>query len=432
MQKYDSYKDSGIQWLGEIPSHWGIYKIRYNYYLKGRIGWQGLKSNEFCDVGPYLVTGTDFERGRIIWERCYHISQKRYDEAPEIHVMEGDLLMTKDGTVGKTAYVDSKPPQVSLNSHLLIVRPLYKGKCDNKFLQYVIYSNIFVDFYKIYSSGSIMESISQEKFCDFRFPLPHIKEQQAIASYLDTATAKIDEAIAQQQKMIDLLNERKQIIINNAVTKGLNPNAKMKPSGIDWIGNIPEHWEVGRLKTILKVKDKRNTDPNALLLSVFTAIGVRPRQELEERGNKATTVLNYKIVNKGDLIVNRLLAWMGAYGLSNHDGVTSPDYDVYSFHADVNKEYYETFFRNTKFKSDCYKYGHGIMMMRWRTYSDEFLNINVPIPPREEQDEIYNYLKPMIEKIDSGVSNCSQMISFLQERKQIIINDVVTGKVKVL
>ena len=155
MQRYDSYKDSGIQWLGEIPSHWGIYKIRYNYYLKGRIGWQGLKSNEFCDVGPYLVTGTDFERGRIVWERCYHISQKRYDEAPEIHVMEGDLLMTKDGTVGKTAYVDSKPPQVSLNSHLLIVRPLYQGKCDNKFLQYVIYSNIFVDFYKInkYENG---------------------------------------------------------------------------------------------------------------------------------------------------------------------------------------------------------------------------------------------------------------------------------------
>ena len=242
---------------------------------------------------------------------------------------------------------------------------------------------------------------------------------------------QIDEAIAQHQRMIDLLNERKQIIINNAVTKGLNSGVPMKDSGVDWIGKIPEHWEMKRLKTILGVKDERNTDPDAILLSVYTAIGVRPRQELEERGNKASTVINYKIVNKGDLIVNRLLAWMGAYGLSTYDGVTSPDYDVYSFHADMNKDYYETLFRNTQFKSDCYKYGHGIMMMRWRTYSDEFLNIRVPIPPKGEQNAIFEYLRPQINKIEDGITLCNKLISLLQERKQIIINDVVTGKVKV-
>lgn len=199
-----------------------------------------------------------------------------------------------------------------------------------------------------------------------------------------------------------------------------------KDSGVQWIGEIPSHWEMKRLKTILRVKDKRNLNPDALLLSVYTAIGVRPRHELEERGNKASTVINYKIVNKGDLIVNRLLAWMGAYGLSNYEGVTSPDYDVYSFHGDVNKEYYETFFRHTQFKSDCYKYGHGIMMMRWRTYSDEFLSINVPIPPKEEQDAIYNYLKPQVEKIDAAISQQQKMIDLLNERKQIIINNAVT------
>jgi len=262
--------------------------------------------------------------------------------------------------------------------------------------------------------------------------LPSLSEQSAIVAYLDTATAKIDAAIAQQQKMIDLLNERKQIIINRAVTKGLNSNAKMKDSGVEWIGEVQKHWEMRRLKTILDIKDRRNSDPNAVLLSVYTAIGVKPRKELEEKGNKASTVIDYKIVNKGDLIVNRLLAWMGAFGLSKYDGVTSPDYDVYSFKDGNNKEFYETMFRNTQFKSDCYKYGHGIMMMRWRTYPDEFLNIIIPVPPEKEQNEILQFLMPQINRIDQGVDNCNRIISLLQERKQIIINEVVTGKIKVV
>ena len=262
--------------------------------------------------------------------------------------------------------------------------------------------------------------------------VPMITEQIAIANYLDVVVSKIDTSIAQQQKMIDLLNERKQIIINKAVTKGLDPNVKMKESGVEWIGEIPEHWEMRRLKTILYVKDKRNSDPNAVLLSVYTSIGVKPRKELEEKGNKATTVINYKIVNKGDLIVNRLLAWMGAYGLSNYEGVTSPDYDVYTFRIGYNRNYYETYFRNTQFKSDCFKYGHGIMLMRWRTYSDQFLNIVVPVSPIEEQERIFEFLEPHINKIHGAIEKCNSMISLLQERKQIIINNVVTGKVKVV
>lgn len=431
MERYNDYKDSGVQWLGEIPSHWETRTLKYCCSLKGRIGWNGLRSEEFQDTSfAYLVTGQDFIGSEIDWSKCYQISKERYEEDPYIQLNNGDMLITKDGTIGKVAKVTKLDKPACLNSGIFVIKQ--KGSYFNQgFLYWMLCSNVLKEFNVYTQTGATIAHLYQNVFENMPCLLPPISEQQTISDYLDTATAKIDAAIAQQQKMIELLNERKQIIINNAVTKGLNPDAPMKDSGVDWIGEIPEHWEMKRLKTILSVKDKRNVDPEALLLSVYTAIGVRPRQELEERGNKASTVINYKIVSKGDLIVNRLLAWMGAYGLSNYDGVTSPDYDVYSFHADVNRGYYETLFRNTQFKSDCYKYGHGIMMMRWRTYSDEFLSINVPIPPRQEQDAIFDYLKPQIDKIEEGIEQCNRMVTLLQERKQIIINDVVTGKVKV-
>lgn len=413
MERYNEYKDSGVHWLGEIPSHWAIMPLKYSgRFCKGKLP---SETNENCLGKP--IIGASEMNGNM---------PSVYSEDNSVpQCTKNDILFLWDG---------ANAGLVSFFHEGIVASTVTKFTCDNSNIvsTYLYYlEKNYQRYYKERVGGTTIPHMNSQYIASCPLLIPSTQEQKAIADYLNTTTAKIDEAIAQQQKMIELLNERKQIIINNAVTKGLNPDAPMKDSGVDWIGEIPEHWEMKRLKTILSVKDKRNVDPEALLLSVYTAIGVRPRQELEERGNKASTVINYKIVSKGDLIVNRLLAWMGAYGLSNYDGVTSPDYDVYSFHADVNRGYYETLFRNTQFKSDCYKYGHGIMMMRWRTYSDEFLSINVPIPPRQEQDAIFDYLKPQIDKIEEGIEQCNRMVTLLQERKQIIINDVVTGKVKV-
>ena len=417
MKRYDSYKDSGVKWLGEIPRHWTTPRIsQIGRYING----YAFKPKDWSDSGKQIIriqdlTGTNdnpnYFKGTL---------DSKY------MVKRGDILVSWAATLD--AYIWDKE-EGWVNQHIFKAIP--HNTIDKHFFLWLLkvaMENLNNDN----KHGIMMQHLTAVVFNHFRIPLPPIDEQKIIANYLDAATSKIDEAIAQQQKMIDLLNERKQIIINNAVTKGLNSNAPMKDSGIDWIGQVPKHWRLNRLKTFLSIKDKRNYDAMATLLSVYTAIGVKPRAELEEKGNKASTVLNYKIVNKGDLIVNRLLAWMGAYGISNYDGVTSPDYDVYSFKEGYHKDLYEIMFRNTNFKSDCYKYGHGIMMMRWRTYPSEFLNILVPIPPYEEQKKIYDFLSPQIEKMNEGIEKCNNLISLLQERKQIIVNDVVTGKVKVV
>ncbi len=253
-------KDSGIEWIGEIPTDWCIGRIKYNFYLKGRIGWQGLKANEFIDDGPFLVTGTDFENGNINWSKCYHISEERYMEAPEIHVENGDLLITKDGTVGKVAYINNKPEKVSLNSHLLIIRPSNQLYC-NKYLFWIIQSPVFDKYFLLSQNGTIMASLSQEKINNFSFPLPSIETQRRIASYLDRKCSQIDAIIARQQEVIEKLKAYKLSVITEAVTKGLNPNVPMKDSGVEWIGEIPKHWRLIKLKNIVGISDGTHDTP---------------------------------------------------------------------------------------------------------------------------------------------------------------------------
>ncbi len=210
-------KDSGVEWIGEIPEEWGYYRIKYNTYLKGRIGWQGLKASEFQETGPYLITGTDFENGKINWNKSYHISLERYNEAPEIHLKNCDLIITKDGTVGKLAYIDDLPDKASMNSHLLVIRPLVKDYI-NLYLFWILSSDVFSIYTKLNQDGTIMASLSQEKINNFNFPLPPIKDQNEIAAYLDKKCTAIDLAVSKKENLIEKLGEYKKSLIYEAVT----------------------------------------------------------------------------------------------------------------------------------------------------------------------------------------------------------------------
>lgn len=206
--------------------------------------------------------------------------------------------------------------------------------------------------------------------------------------------------------------------------------AKMKNSGIEWIGEIPEDWKTNRIKYLFSIRNERNHLPEdkVQLLSLYTGYGVFPQGEhTTASGNHAQTVEDYKIVKKNDIVVNIILAWMGAIGISDYNGVTSPAYDIYC--PDLKKvipHFYHYVFRTDAIAGECYKYGRGIMMMRWRTYSQEFKQIIIPYPPLEIQKRIADFLDEECVKIDSLKNDIEKQIETLEQYKKSVITEAVT------
>ena len=207
----------------------------------------------------------------------------------------------------------------------------------------------------------------------------------------------------------------------------------MKQSGIDWIGEIPDDWKTRQIRYLFSLRDERNYKPlsEVNLISVYTDKGVLQHSDIEQTtGNKAQNADGYKHVYKNDLVVNIILCWMGALGISDFDGVTSPAYDVYA-PKDLNTilpKYYHYLFRTPQFNGKCYTEGRGIMQMRWRTYSSEFKSIKVPLPPKVTQQRIAEYLDKKVSEIDSIIEESKKSIEEYKAWKQSVIFEAVTGK----
>lgn len=220
-RKEEEMKESSIEWIGKIPKEWDVKKLKSISYMKGRIGWQGLKQDEFTNNfdEPFLITGMNFKSGKIKWDEVYHISFERYDEAPEIQLKEGDVLITKDGTIGKLLLIDSIPYpfKASLNSHLLVLRPL-KSSYFPKYLYYQLQSDVFNHHVELTKTGTTFFGITQEAVGKYKCFLPSISEQSIIASFLDRKTAEIDSVITKIRDQIEKIKKAKQSLISEAVT----------------------------------------------------------------------------------------------------------------------------------------------------------------------------------------------------------------------
>ena len=200
-----------------------------------------------------------------------------------------------------------------------------------------------------------------------------------------------------------------------------------KDSGVEWLGEVPHCWDVKKVKNIFHlIVEPAAKNNQCELLSVYTDIGVKPRAELEERGNKASTTDGYWIVKKGDIVVNKLLAWMGAIGLSEYDGVTSPAYDILRPHQQINGKFFHYLFRTPLCLSEFKKNSRGIMDMRLRLYFEELGNIYIPFPSYPEQQKIAQFLDDKTAKIDQAVDLAEKQIALLKEHKQILIQNAVT------
>ena len=241
-------RDSGVAWIGRLPGSWEVATLKRTTYLKGRIGWQGLTSDEYLREGDYLlVTGTDFENGRVDWSRCAYVDRERYDEDPYIQLKDNDLLVTKDGTIGKVAVVRDLPKPATLNSGVFVTRPL-RGHYRPEFLYWVLISDVFPEFITYSMVGTTINHLYQKTFERFTYPLPPLPEQARIAEYLDASCWTIDVAVAAKRRQIETLDALRKTIIVQAVTQGIEFARSRRASGVDWFGAIPAHWNCEHLK----------------------------------------------------------------------------------------------------------------------------------------------------------------------------------------
>ena len=428
MKRYPEYKESNVEWIGEIPKNWSA--VPLTKYLESIIDYRG-RTPEKIEEGRFLVTAKNIRNGQI----DYEISQEFTSEDEYQRIMTrgmpqiGDVLFTTEAPLGEVANVDDV--SIALAQRVIKFRP--KSDCLNPyFLKYWILSYSFQSELHQYATGSTAQGIKASKLCLLKLNLPPLKEQAQIADFLDCKTEQIDELIRIKERRIELLQEQRTALINQAVTKGLDPNMEMKPSGVEWIGEIPAHWKIINTKYLFQlVAEPAPQNNDYELLSIYTSIGVKPRKELEERGNRATTTDGYWLVKKGDFIVNKLLAWMGAIGLSDYEGVTSPAYDILRKTRPLNERLYEYLFRCGLYFTEFKKRSRGIMEVRLRLYFDQFGQIPLVFPPVDEQDKIVNFLDHKTEQIDELISAEQQKIELLKEYRQSLISEAVTGKIDV-
>lgn len=335
---------------------------------------------------------------------------------------------------------DLQNDKVSLRTALVqhngIISGAYLGliprdSYNSSFLQYLLFDwDISKELYR-YGSG-LRQSLSWEDIKYLLLPIPPIEEQEAIVSYLDKVTADIDKAIAAKERIIASLEERRKIIITHAVTRGINPDVPMKDSGIDWLGEIPTHWEVIRIKYLLNEKKARSKTGTEEPLSMSQRKGLIPTKMMGVIPNLAASYVDAKLVSKGDLVFNKLKAHLGVFNVSEYDGLVSPDYAVYNTTGKADLKFLEYIFKTPNCINEFKKLITGVGAGLSRLYTTDLYSIYCAIPPIDEQLAIRNHIVNQTKAISEAIDQCQSIIDLLRERKNIIINETVTGKVKVI
>jgi type I restriction enzyme S subunit len=286
---------------------------------------------------------------------------------------------------------------------------------------------------KLFGSG-VRQTINFNHIANSILLVPPIDEQKRIAGFLDDKMGKIDQAISYKVKQISLLKERKQIVIQEAVTKGLKPNAQMKDSGVEWIGQIPAHWEVRR-NFVLFREMKVSGHNNLPVLSVSIHSGVSSEELSDEQNIRSIIKIEdrtaYKEVKPGDVAYNMMRAWQGGIGAVSVHGMVSPAYVVARPSSALAADYFELLYRCPAFIRQMDSGSKGITDFRKRLYWDDFKNLLTLVPPRDEQLTIVKRIAEASQKIEDAVAIKEEEIAVLNEYKTSLINEAVTGKIKV-
>lgn len=428
-EKYKLYKDSGTEWLGEIPGHWESVRMKFLFRdvsIKNKPHAELLSVTQDQGVVPrawvenrMVMPSGNLESFKFIQKGDFAISLRSF---------EGGLEFCHHDGIISPAYTVLKK----------------KDGLLDRYYKYLFKSYSFISEIQTSVVG-IREgkNISYPELSYSLLPIPSFEEQTAIARFLDEKTAKIDKAIAQKEKLIELLKERKQIIIQDLVTgkkvwnetqQAWTAPAKTKDSGVEWIGEIPEGWEVKRLKFLLNERNERSITGEEPLFMVSQTFGLVPRAEYHEKAEVASSTIGNKMVYQNDLVFNKLKAHLGVFFKSTipYQGIVSPDYAVYySKGGIVDLKFLESLFRHPIYINQFIVRATGIVEGLIRLYTSELFDIHVPVPSPMEQTKILDKIEFESRKTEKAISIQQTQIEKLKEYKATLIDSAVTGKIKV-
>ena len=432
---YPKYKKSGVEWLGDVPEHWGVKRLKF--ILQEPLQYGANEAAELDDPGlPRFVRITDVDESGNLRDETFRSLPEEI--AKPFLLDEGDLLFARSGaTVGKTFFYRKTWGKAAYAGYLIRAR-LKKKIVFPDYVNFITKSSLYAQWISSILIQATIQNVSAEKYASYLIPIPPLAEQQVIANFLDSEAGRIDELIGKKQKLIELLKEKRTALISRAVTKGLNPKVKMKPSGVEWLGDVPEHWEVKRLKYVADTctgfafNSDDYTDDGIPLIRIGDilqdgSIDVENTKKLPE---EYLRLYPFVKIEKSDILMAMTGATIGKAGQYQFKESGLLNQRVCKFvPTSVYPRYLWFILKSDPYLEHIKLTGFGgaqpnisdVQLM-------DFLSV---IPPLPEQQAIAAFLDRETGKIDSLVAKVEAVIEKLKEYRTALISAAVTGKIDV-
>ena len=418
LRPYEAYKPTNLPWLDEIPVHWSLSRnknvmiqnkalvgLNHAQYKLLSLTLNGVIARDM--VNPKGKFPKEFDTYQVVSEKNLVFCLFDIDETPRtVGISPMDGMITGAYTVFKVANANERflyYYYLSIDNNKML-KPLYTG---------------------------LRKVISGDTFLRTKLPIPPRPEQDQIVKYLDHQLFKINKFIMAKKKLIAVLKEQKQAVINEAVTKGLNSNVKMKPSGIDGVGNVPDHWAILMNRRIFKENCRSFSNTEEIVLSLSQKDGIIPYAKMKERSLHTSTYENWKLVYLNDLVLNRFKAHLGVFFSSEYRGIVTFHYGVYEPKVKLISKYYEHLYHTNSFKSIYAGRSNGMTIGLQNLSNQNFYNVYTLMPQIEEQVEIVEYIEREVKKVDLVIGRIESEIQLISEYKNSLILDIVTGKIDV-
>lgn len=421
LKPYPAYQDVASPWIGRFPSHWKVRRAKS--FLR--------------EVDERSVTGD---------EELLSVSHKtgvtpRREKNVTMFLAEsnvGHKVCRPADIVVNTMWAWMAAVGVSRGTGIVspsyaVYRPRRARTFEPRYLDALLRTPQYRSEYVSRSKGITTSRLRlyPDAFLAIPLPCPDASEQAAIVRFLDHADRRVRRYIRVKQQLIKLLEEQKQVIIHQAVTRGLDPNVRLKPSGVEWLGDVPAHWQTARCKHLFAEVDLRSPSGSEQHLSMSQRLGLVPSEQVENRTLVSESYAGGKLCRPGDLVLNRLKAHLGVFAVSRDDGVISPDYTVLRPTGALPVEFFESLLRSQACRGELRRRVKGIVEGFWRLYTDDFYTITLPVPPLNERAEIVTRLEASTAAIRTTISTTEHEIALLHEFHTRLVADVVTGQLDV-